>query len=86
MAPQVSTYAEQLVREINETPEEYLPILLEIVHLFRESVTLKPAEASFRQGWKEALAGETKPVSELWESIDAKLDQAVSRQSRFGAS
>lgn len=39
---------------------------------FRESVTLKPAEASFRQGWKEALAGETRPVSELWEGIDAE--------------
>ena len=47
--------------------EEYLPMLLEIVRLFRESVTRKPAEASFRQGWKEALAGDTKPVSELWE-------------------
>jgi hypothetical protein len=34
-------------------------------------VVLKPAEASFRNGWKEALAGETKPVSELWEGIDA---------------
>lgn len=69
MATQVSTCAEQLVREINEMPEEYLPILLEIVRLFRESVTLKPAEASFRQGWKEALAGETRPVSELGEGI-----------------
>jgi len=72
MATQVSTYTQQLVREINEMPEEYLPILLEIVRLFRESVTLKPAEASFRQGWKEALAGETRPVSELWEGIDAE--------------
>jgi len=72
MAIQVSTYTQQLVREINEMPEEYLPILLEIVRLFRESVTLKPAEASFRQGWKEALAGETRPVSELWEGIDAE--------------
>jgi hypothetical protein len=45
MATQVSTYAEQLVREINEMPEEYLPILLGIVRLFRESVTLKLAEA-----------------------------------------
>jgi hypothetical protein len=72
MATQVSTYAEQLVREINEMPEEYLPILLEIVRLFRESITLKPAEASFRQGWKETLAGETMPVSELWEGIDAE--------------
>jgi hypothetical protein len=72
MATQVSTYVEQLVREINEMPEEYLPILLGIVRLFRESVTLKPAEASFRQGWKEALAGETMPVSGLWEGIDAE--------------
>jgi hypothetical protein len=68
-ATQVSTYVEQLIREINEMPEEYLPILLEIVRLFRESITLKPAEASFRQGWKEALAGEMMPVSELWEGI-----------------
>ena len=65
MATQVSAYTEQLVREIRETPDEYLPILLEILRLFRESVTLKPAEASFRQGWKEALAGETRTVSEL---------------------
>jgi hypothetical protein len=72
MATQVSAYTEQLVREIKETPDEYLPILLELVRLFRESVTLKPAEASFRQGWKEMLAGETRPVSELWEGIDAK--------------
>jgi hypothetical protein len=72
VATQVSAYAEQLVHEIRETPEEYLPILLEIVRLFRESVTLKPAEASFRQGWREALAGDTKPVSELWEGIDAE--------------
>ena len=41
----------------------------ERVILFREDVTLKPAEASFRQGWKEALAGETRLVSELWGGI-----------------
>jgi len=69
MATQTLSYAEQLAREIKETPAEYLPILLEIVRLFREGVTLKPAEASFRQGWKEMLAGETRPVSELWEGI-----------------
>ena len=72
MATPVSAYTEQLVREIKETPDEYLPILLEIVRLFRQSITLKPAEASFRQGWKEALAGEIRPVSELWEGIDAE--------------
>ena len=64
-------YGDQIVREINETPEEYWPNLLQLIRLFRESVMLKPAEASFRQGWQEALAGQTHPVSELWEGIDA---------------
>ena len=40
---------------------------------FRESVMLKPAEDCFKQGWKEAIAGETRPVSELWGGIDAEL-------------
>ena len=52
-------------------PEEYLPNLLQI-RLFCESVALKLAEASFRKGWREALAGETMPVSELWEGIDTE--------------
>lgn len=72
MAIQTLTYAKQLTREIEETPTEYLPALIKIVRLFRESVTLKPAEDSFRQGWKETLADETRPVDELWESIDAE--------------
>jgi hypothetical protein len=72
MATNVSSYEKLLVREIKKTPQEYLPNLLQIVRLFHESVELKPAEATFRQGWKEALAGETRPVSELWEGIDAE--------------
>ena len=28
------------------------------------------AEASFRQGWQEVLAGQTRSVSELWEGIE----------------
>lgn len=67
-----SIYEKQLVREIKGTPEEYLPNLLQIVRLFRESVALKPARASFRQGWKEALAGRTRAVADLWEGIDAQ--------------
>lgn len=72
MPVQISTYEKRLAREIKEVPKEYLPNLLLIVRVFRESVALKPAEASFRQGLKEALAGETRPVSELWEGIDAE--------------
>ena len=38
----------------------------------RERSTFKPAGESFRQGWQEAVRGETRPVSELWEDIDAR--------------
>lgn len=72
MPAKLSVYEEQLVREVKGMPEEYLPNLIQIVRLFRESVELKPAEASFRQGWKEALAGETKPVGDLWKGVNIK--------------
>ena len=72
MSTETSLYEKQLFYEIKETPDEYLPNLLQIVHLFRVSVALKPAENSFRQGWKEALEGDTRPVSDLWEGIDAE--------------
>ena len=72
MSDQVLVYEKQLVREIHETPIEYWPNLLQLVRLFRETVTLKPAEASFRQGWQEAMTGQTHPVSELWDGIDAE--------------
>jgi hypothetical protein len=50
MTVQTLVGEEQLVREIREMPSEYWPNLLEIIRSFRESVTLKPAGASFRQG------------------------------------
>ncbi len=45
------------------------PALLNIVRVFRESITLKPAEISFRQGWEGAMSGETMPLDELWAGI-----------------
>ena len=66
------TVEEQLVHEIHKMPSEYWPNLLQLIRLFRETITLKPAEISFRQGWLEALAGQTRPVSELWEGVDAE--------------
>ncbi len=64
-----TNYTNQLIQEIKSTPEEYLPILLNIVRNFREGVSLKPAEESFEQGWKEAMNGETMPIDELWTGI-----------------
>lgn len=63
-------YSERINQEIKKTPEEYLPLLLEMIHLFRQSIILKPAEESFRQGWKEVLKGETLPVADLWTGFD----------------
>ena len=60
---------EQLRQEIEQTPQEYLPNLLQLVRLFRKSVTLKPAEASFRQEWQEASTGETPQIAQMHEGI-----------------
>lgn len=62
----------QFVHEIRAIPNEYLPNLLQIVRLYRDSVSLKPAEECFREGWRDALHGEPISVSELWEGIDAE--------------
>jgi hypothetical protein len=35
-------------------------------------MTLKLAEDTFRQGWLEAQSGQTRPVTELWDGIDAE--------------
>lgn len=45
-----TTYTEQLLQEIEAIPMEYLPILLNIVRLYRQSVVLNPADETFRQG------------------------------------
>jgi hypothetical protein len=67
-----SPYRTQVLEEVEKIPEEYLSSVLKMIQVFRESILLKPAEDSFRQGWQEALRGETNPVSELWETIDAE--------------
>lgn len=66
MDKQPISYEQQIKREIEATPAEYLPSLLHIVRLYRESVTLKSAEDSFRQEWLEAVRGETMPLEALW--------------------
>ncbi len=63
---------QQLLAELEGLPEEYFPLLLQMIRTYRESVLLKPAADSFRRGWEEAQAGETLPVDRLWEGIDAE--------------
>jgi hypothetical protein len=49
------------------------PSLVRVIILFPDSTEdddLKPAINSFTQGWQEAQAENTQPLSELWEGID----------------
>ncbi len=62
----------QVLEEMRGVPVEYLPNLLQLVRLFRETVTLSQADESFRRGWQEALRGKTRDVSDLWSGIDAE--------------
>jgi len=67
-----STYKKQLYKEVEAVPEEYLPLLLQMIRTYRESVFLKPAAESFQKGWQEAHAGEIVPLKHLWEGIDGE--------------
>ena len=40
----------KVLEEVEKIPPEYLPFLLEMMRAFRQSITLKTAEESFRQG------------------------------------
>ena len=64
------TYIEQIQNELKQTPSEYLPALLNIIHTFRESVYMNSAEDSFRIGWREIQNGQYEPISRLWDGID----------------
>ena len=64
------SYQQQVLAEVEAVPAEFLPLLLQMIRTYRESVSLKPAAESFQRGWQEAQAGETIPVKHLWEGID----------------
>lgn len=65
MATTTTPYRDQVLAELASLPDEYLPFILQLMRTFRESIMLKPAAASFRQGWHEAQQGDTYPVTTL---------------------
>lgn len=69
MNQEINDLREELFKEIQEIPTAHLPDLLKIVRDFRESIAIKSAEESFRQGWNEALRGEVEPIEKLWFGI-----------------
>ncbi|MDD5214909.1 MAG: hypothetical protein PHQ03_05150 [Methylococcales bacterium] len=65
-----SPYFEQIQLELAQTPNEYLPALLNIIHNFRESICLNSAEESFAAGWADLKAGRYESIDTLWDNID----------------
>ncbi len=72
---------QKIIAELNEIPEDKLIQIYELIHSFRLSLNQKQIESldetstdqvieGIRQGMKEALAGETIPLSKMWEGID----------------
>jgi hypothetical protein len=75
MATQTSDTTEQLHAEIERTPERYRPLLLRLVHSFREGIEADEpwptAAESLREGLRDAKAGRVQPIDTLWDGIDA---------------
>ena len=72
MSALLSDRQQQMLAELDGLPEEYFPLLLQMIRAYRESVLLQPAGDSFRRGWEEGQSGDVVPVDRLWEGIDVE--------------
>ncbi len=74
MTTEATDITERLHAEIERTPERYRPLLLRLVHAFREGIEEDArwpnAAESFREGWRDVRAGRVHPVDTLWDGID----------------
>ena len=68
----ISIYRSRVQQELDLIPEESFPSLLKMIQDFRKDVTFPTAEEGFKQAWQEAMTGQTRPISELWERLDAE--------------
>jgi len=75
MATDPNDITKQLHAEIERTPARYRPLLLRLVHSFRQGVEedepWPSAADAFRDGWRDMKAGNTQPIETLWNGIDA---------------
>lgn len=67
-----SLYRSRVQQELDLIPEESFPSLLKMIQDFRKDAAFPTAEEGFRQAWQEAMTGQTRPISELWERLDAE--------------
>ena len=62
-------YRDQVLTELDAVPEEYLPFVLHVMRSFRETITLKSAEGSFRQARQELRSGDIHPIDTLRDGV-----------------
>lgn len=62
----------EIVNEINNFPEEYLPSLISILKIFKDSLTIKSPEESLKQALIELSEWKTQSIENLWDGIDAQ--------------
>jgi len=76
VTPDEKHQIEEMARRRGYTaPDEYLRALIESdAEAHGENLTFDDEDedilANFRQGWHEAMTGNTRPLSELWDDID----------------
>ena len=77
----VARWAEQvrtsdLLLSVISLQERYRPLLLRLVHSFREGIEedepWPTAADAFREGWRDVQAGRSHAVDTLWGGIDAE--------------
>ena len=72
---------QKIIDELHEVPEDKLNQVYELIHAFRLGLNSEPSQdaddtpdkdiiAGIVEGMREALAGQTIPVEQLWDDID----------------
>lgn len=72
---EVHDITKALYAEIEQTPARYRPLLLRLVHSFREGIEhdepWPTAEESLRAGLRDVKAGRVYPIETLWDQVEA---------------
>ncbi len=73
---EVDAVTAELHKEIDAVPAADRALLLRLVKTYREGVSdeeiddeLPSAAESFREGWRDVLAGNTHPIEDLWYQV-----------------
>jgi hypothetical protein len=62
-----ATYTDRMRQEVAQTPDEYLPLLLEMIHLFRQSLAKRGYEVAL-------LKASSHPISTVTQSACSTTD------------